>query len=153
MPLYEATVSATSNVANGTADAFIEILAAAGSALKIKRVKVAVTTPASDSRTLVALLRNSAAGATGTAGTAVKLDSTQRASSATVLVKNGTTAFTVGTTTNTFELDACNGRGRYEWIPANPREELTVEGGAYFVVSITSDTNSVVHRVSVVWED
>jgi len=151
MPEYTATVSATSNSSANTDDTFVEILAAAGSALKIKMVEVALGTAASDTVTTAKLLTNSAAGATGTAGTAAKVNSHMRASSATVVVKNGATAMSVGTTTTTHQIARLNGRATYRWVP--PSGPIIVTGAAYFAVALQNTGTSVVHAVTVLWED
>lgn len=155
MPLYTSHVSATSNVTGNTDDTLIELTAASGSGLRIKRVEVQQTTVASDDRILIKLLRNSTAGATGTVTGAgpVKVDSGSRASSATATIKNGTTAFSVGTTTDTILRAAANGRAPWIWQAASPSEEIFIAGGAFFAVVVQCDQASKVIQASVVWED
>lgn len=153
MPIYEAQVSATSNASGGTEDTFVEISAAAGSALRIRRFAVSVETAAQDTRSIILAKRVSAAGATGTAYTATRKDAQQRATSATVNVKNGTTAFTVGTLVDTPMRFNLNGRGLYEWVARNAAEELIVVGGNRFALTITCSAASIIHGAMVTWED
>ena len=155
MPLYSMTVSATSNVTPATEDTFADVVAAAGSRCLIKRVRVSVETAAQDTRSIVRLLRKSAQGATGVAGLAVKADSGSRASSVTLTtaVKNGTTAMTAGTITDIIDGMNLNGRAIWEWIPRNAAEELYIAGAIIFGVNIACSAASVIHRVSVLWDD
>jgi len=153
MPRYRVVVSATSNGSANTDDTFVELLFAAASGGWIKRVRVSCVTAASDTITTIKMVLNSAAGATGTAGTAVRLNSTTRATADTPLIKNGTNAFSVGTTTSTFENVTINSRSYWEWIPTKPEEELFILGGAYFAVVLQDSGTSQVHKVTVEYED
>lgn len=153
MPQYTTTVTATSNAVAGTEDAFIEISFAAGSGGRIKRVHASVETAAQDTRSIISLKRTSAAGATGTAGTAVKKDGQVRASSATILVKNAAAAFTVGTIVDAPWVENVNGRSVMNWIPRNYQEEMIVQGANRFVVGVACSAGSIIHRVDVEWED
>lgn len=153
MPLYSSTVSATSNATANTDDTFVEIAAAAGSQLRINRVRVSIATAASDTTGQVRLVRKSAAGSGGVAGTIVKIDSNTRASSASSTVKSGTTAFSAGTITDTVEAQQVNGRAIWEFIPRDDTEEIVVAGSGIFGVIIQNSSASIVHRVTVWWED
>lgn len=155
MPMYSMTVSATSNTVAGTEDTFLDLVAAAGSRLLVKRVQVSIETAAQDTRSIVKLLRKSAQGATGTAGVAAKLDSGSRASSVTLTtaVKNGTAAMAVGTIVDTLPVMNLNGRAIWEWIPRNAQEEVYIAGAAIFGVNIACSAVSIVHRVTCWWED
>jgi hypothetical protein len=153
MPQYTTTVTAASNASAGTEDAYVEISFAAASAGRIKRVHVSADTAASDARIKANLKRTSAAGATGTAGTAVRRDAQMRVSSSTVTVKNAAAAFTVGTLVDTPYVANLNGRSTYEWIPRNYMEELVVVGANRFVVGVVCSVASVSITVTVEWED
>ena len=153
MPIYETTVTATSNSVAGTEDQFVEIVMAASSAGRIRRVSVSAQTPSQDCTTTVKLRRNSAAGATGTGGTATKQDAQMRNTSATANVKNGVNNFTVGTNVDIPHIENFNGRTTWQWIPRNMQEEIITVGGNRFAVGIQCSSASVVHTVSVVWED
>lgn len=153
MPQYTTNVTATTNATPGTEDTFIEISAAAASALRIKRVHISVNTASSDARVQANFKRVSAAGATGTAGTAVRKDAQMRTSSSTVTVKNGATAFTVGTLVDTPYAVNLNGRATYEWIPRNYMEEIVVVGANRFALGIICSVASVLVTADVEWED
>lgn len=153
MPIYQAQVTATSNAAAGTEDAFVEIAMLAASAGRIRRVLVSVETASQDTRSIVLFKRVSAAGATGVAYTATKADAQMRANVSTATVKNGATAFTVGTLVDTPRRVNINGRAIYEWVPRNAQEEIVVIGGNRFVVGIACSAVSVVHGVTVEWEE
>jgi hypothetical protein len=124
MPNYTVTVNGTSNGVAGTEDGFIEILAAAGSALRVKRISISMQTAASDARITANIRRTSTAGATGTAYTPLRREPAMRASSASAVVKNGAAALTVGTLTDFIGAVNVNGRATYEWIPRNYMEVL-----------------------------
>lgn len=153
MPIYQAQVTATSNTAAGTEDTFVEISAAASSACRIRRVLVSVETASQDTRSVILFKRVSAAGATGVAYTATRADAQMRTSSATTTVKNGATAMTVGTLVDTPRRVNLNGRAIYEWVPRNAAEEIVVVGANRFALTITCSAVSIVHGVTVEWED
>lgn len=153
MPIYQAQVTATSNATAGTEDSFAEISFAAASAGRIRRVLVSVETASQDSRSIVLFKRTSAAGATGVAYTATKADAQMRANASAVTVKNGATAFTVGTLVDTPRRVNVNGRAIYEWVPRNAQEEIVVVGGNRFAVGIACSAASVTHGVTVEWEE
>ena len=153
MAFYTATVSATSNSSGGTDDTFVEILAAASSAIRIHRIEVGCGTAATDTQTLVKLSRATGAGATGTAYTPLKRDNTMRDSGSTVKVKNGTNAFTVGAGESILESNRVNTRGTYRWLPTVQGREIYVAAAAYFDVVINCPSNSIVHTVTVEWEE
>ena len=117
MPMYSMSVSATSNTVVDTEDSFLNVIAAAGSRCLIKRVKISVQSPASDARSIIKLLRQSALGAGGAAGVVAKVDSGVRASSVTLAasVKNGITNMAVGTLVDTIDVINMNGRAIHEW--------------------------------------
>jgi hypothetical protein len=153
MPQYTTTVTATSNAVANTNDTFVEISCAAGSSARIKRIHVSPETPSQDTRTIVSLIRTSTAGATGVAGAAVRRDGTQRATSATVNVKNAVAAFTVGTVIDTPWVEAFNGRSVMSVIPRNYMEEIIIQGGNRLVLAIQCSSASIIHRVDIEWED
>lgn len=153
MPLYSATVSATSNGSANTEDTFIEVLAASGSALSLRRVKVYSSTAAADTVIRGRIIRASSAGATGTAGTATKVVDSMRASSATVVVKNGTNAFSTGSVVDTIERFCINGRSVWEWVPASAEERVTNAAASYLKLIIENSGTSQVVVATLTWED
>lgn len=153
MPNYTATVTATTNGTANIEDGFVELLAAASSAFRVKRVSISMQTPASDARLTVTMRRTSAAGATGTAATFVRREPAMRATSVTGFVKNGTTAFTIGTLTDLIDVKNVNGRATYEWIPRNYMEEAVVVGGSRFSLGIACNVVSQIATVTVEFED
>lgn len=153
MPNYTTTVTATSNGVAGTEDGFIELLAAAGSAFRVKRVAISMQTPASDARITATFRRTSTAGATGTASTPLRREPAMRASSVAGVVKNGATALTIGTLTDLIDVKNVNGRATYEWIPRNYMEEIVVVGGSRFSLGISSNVASQVITATVEFED
>src|SRR6266496_5607723 len=100
----EYTVNYSTGVSNtviNTEDTFLELSAVV---LKVKRVSVRMITSATvldtagkDNDFRVRLVRKTAGGATGTAGTAVRTNQMGRTSGATVTIKNTTSAFSTAT--------------------------------------------------------
>mgnify|MGYP003339284494 CR=1 FL=1 len=97
--------------------------------------------------------RAGAAGATGAAYTPTKADAQMRTPASTTNIKNGATAFTVGTLVDTPRRVNINGRAIYEWVPRNAQEEIVVVGGNRFALTITCSAASVIHGVTVEWEE
>jgi len=153
MPIYQAQVTGTSNSVAGTEDTFVEVSFAASSAGRIRRVLVSVETASQDTRSIVLFKRVSAAGATGAAYTPTKADAQMRTPASTTNIKNGATAFTVGTLVDTPRRVNINGRAIYEWVPRNAQEEIVVVGGNRFALTITCSAASVIHGVTVEWEE
>jgi hypothetical protein len=158
MPLYRSFVSATSNAAVSTEDSFIDVVAAAASRLRIKRVVVSCATAAQDGVLTVRCLRKSASGAGGVAGVAAtngpfRVDSGSRATSATLTVKSAATAFAVGTITDELENVTVNTRSLRERVAFAPEEEWYIAGGAIFGVNLLCTIVSLVFLVNVVADD
>jgi hypothetical protein len=153
MPNYTATVTAASNTVVATEDQYIELLAAAGSAFRVKRVSISMQTPASDARITATFRRTSTAGATGVAYTPLRREPAMRASSVTGAVKNAAASFTVGTLTDLIDVKNVNGRGTYEWIPRNYMEEIIVVGGSRFSLALACNVASQVITTTVEYED
>ncbi len=153
MPIYRSFVSATSNATANTEDAFIDVVAAAGSRLRIKRVVVTSATAAQDGVLTVRSLRKSASGAGGVAGTIQKVDSGSRATSASTTIKSGATAFAAGTITDELQSVTVNTRSLREWVAFAPEEEFYIAGAAIFGVNLLSTIASLVFTVNVIWDD
>jgi hypothetical protein len=153
MAQYSAEVQATSNATANTEDTFIELKAASSTSLLIKRVRVSIFTPSSDTTTTVRLLRNSGAGSGGTSYTPLKKRQLSPSSTATCNVKNGTSAFSVGSNTDCPDRVNVNGRAIWEWIPRGNEEFTETASGAYFAVGIACSSASIKHDVTAEWEE
>ena len=156
MAEYQVNVAATSNSAANTFDEFIELKSAANTAITLKRVRVSfiATTPA-DNLCQIKVLRNSAAGTftSGTSYTPLKLRQNSPTSTATVTIKNGTNAATVGTTTDTPIFDGVNTRSVYEWIAADNEEWIESVVAQYIVIALAVSAASFQCNVTAVWEE
>lgn len=101
------------------------------------------------------VVRKTAGGATGTGGTAVRLDQVEVTSGATVTVKNGTSAFTTATLGDIVDAVVKNGRETYEWIARDDlsliRMHPTLGSGGMFAVLIQSPVVSQKFQVSAMW--
>ena len=160
MPEYSVNVSATSNVTLNTEDTFIELSV---NPLKIKYVRARIgnlTTLATgglDNDWAIRLVRKTAGGATGTGGTAVRRKQSDRASGATVTVKNGTNAFSTATLGDIVDVSIKNGRETFEWVARDEIDYIevhpTLGSGGMFAVLITSGVASQVFEVSCSWEE
>jgi hypothetical protein len=153
MPTFTEHVEATTNTVGDTEDTFVELTAAAGSGLRVKRVRISCATPAIDNRFSVRLVRKTVAGATGVAFTPVKRDPDMRASSAVCNVKNGVTAFTIGTLGDIVDEFSLNTRALFEWVPRGEEEVLKIAAGGIFGVLLKCNAASIIAKVDVEHED
>ena len=155
MPEFKIGVNATSNATPDTEDAFIELLSANPSIVRVKRFRIACQTAAQDARLQWRLLRTTTAGATGTGGTVVKKKPGTRASGVTANVKNGTAAFTVGTVGDIFDQGSLNARAVYEWVPRGDEEVVEMTGDATnrLVLAIKSSVASLVLDIFLEYKD
>jgi hypothetical protein len=155
MPEYKVGINATTNSVADTEDAFIELLSANPSVIRVKRIRIACQTASQDGRIQWRLLRTTTAGATGAAGTAVKKKPGTRATGATVNVKNAAVAFTVGTVGDIFDQGSLNTRAVYEWVPRGDEEVVEMTGDAVnrLVLGIKSSIVSLVLDIYLEYED
>lgn len=117
MANYNVNVNATSNGTSDTEDTWIELQPPSGVALALYRIRV--SNPHStliDNPIRVRLNRASAAGATGTSFTPKEHRPNGPAAVSSCNVKNGTSAFSVGTVIETLIDVAFNSRGLFEWV-------------------------------------
>ena len=128
MAQYRATVSATGNSSINTEDTWIEMFPPANVSILLKRIRISCNHgTAQDVPIRVRIVRTSAAGATGTAFTPIKLRPAAPASVTTCNVKNGTSAFTVGTAVDVVVDTVFNSRGIFEWV-ARDESDFIVSG-------------------------
>jgi|SRR5689334_6403911 len=125
MAQYTCTVNATSNSTLNTEDTWIEIFPPANVSVILKRIRVSMPhTTVSDVPARIRVTRSSAAGATGTSFTPVKRRPAAPASVSTVNIKNGTTAFSVGTVVDVVMDSAVNSRGIFEWVSRDENDHI-----------------------------
>lgn len=160
MAKHTVTVNATSNASANTEDTFVE-LSFTNVVVKIKAVRIRLgdgqQTAGVDNNWRARLVRKTAAGTGGAAGTAVRKQQAARASGATVTVKNGTTAFTTATLGDIIDAIIKNGRETLEWIAKDEEDAIhvhpTLASGGMFAVLIRSAVASQVFQVTVEWEE
>lgn len=153
---FSATVNATSNGTVNTQDTFIEL---SGVILGVKRIRARLgdgtATAGLDNDWRIDIVRKTAGGATGTSGTAVKLNVMGAASGATVTVKNGTSAFTTATIQNTIDTAVVNGRAIFEWVARDEddfvRNHITLGSGGMIGILIQSAVVSQKFQVTAYW--
>lgn len=151
---YAVTVNATSNSSTNTADTFVEL---SGVILGIKRIRARLgdgtATAGVDNDWLLSIVRKTAGGATGTGGTAVRMNKMGAAAGATVTVKNGTSAFTTATIDQTIDTAVVNGRAIFEWVARDEddiyRNHITLGSGGMLGVTIASPVASQKFQVTV----
>lgn len=153
MSTYTIKVNATSNVAANTKDAFVDLDAPVGQAFKLTRVKLSVRTPASDARVIAQILRKSAVGAGGVAGTEVEKDPLGPPPLVVATIKSGATAVAVGTVVDTVDEFSMNGRAIYEWVPRTDAEKITSTSGEIIGINLEADVVSLLIDVTVEWEE
>lgn len=153
MAQYTCTVNATSNTSTSTEDTFIELFPPANVSILLKRVRISLTTPALDTQMSVRVTRASAAGATGTSFTPIERRPAGPASVTTVNVKNGTSAFTVGTVVDVLMNTAFNGRGLFEWVARDERDIIESGVNQRMGILFKSGTASTVITAECDWEE
>lgn len=117
MPQFRVAFVATSNTSGGVEDTWIEIFPPSGVSIAVKRVLLtSADTTLSDGYVLSRWGRFSTAGSGGTAATIIKLRPDSPNSVCTVNVKNGTTAFTLGTNIEYVTVQSHNARGIWEYV-------------------------------------
>jgi len=154
MAQYSIVCVATSNGTVNTDDGFVELKAPASITVKVKRVRVGwgdgTATAAVDNMFRVKIMRwTTGSGATGIAFTPVKRNGTSVAAISTVKIKNTTTAFALGTTTDIVDQIPINGRAIYEWIARDDDDMIVTKPGEYFAVVISSAVVSQAFTVTV----
>jgi len=152
---YVVEVSATSNTGANTEDTFVEI----SGFHKIKKVIVRLgdgtDSAGLDNNYRVRIVTKTTLGATGTGGTEVpRAHGDDRAAGIAALVKNGTTAFTVGVVGDVLEQAVRNARETYVWEPPEgyTTSNLLADGMASAVL-IQNPVVSTVFQVTVVYEE
>ena len=151
MGQYICTVQATSNSSVNTEDTFMDIDAAANEVIKVKRIRVSHNTAASDSNTRIKIFRKTAIGAGSTAGTIVRKDPLAAATNSAATVKNGTSTYAVGTTTDLVDEVQVNGRGIWEWVARDADDMIIAASGGIIGVNILNNTASIVIKVTMEW--
>ena len=156
MAEYTISLQATSNATASTDDQLVEIKNAAGMSTLVKRVVVSfpITVPV-DQESQVRVVRNSAAGAGGSAFVPLKRRQNAPSSAATVQIKNGTASFTTGANTDTVKRVAVNTRSVFEWIARDEYDYIeAVPGtGGYIAVVAQISTASQLVNCDVDWEE
>lgn len=153
MGVYTIKVNATTNVAVNTKDAFLDLDAPVGQAFRLTRLKFSVRTPASDARLIIQVLRKSAVGAGGIAGTEVEKDPLSPAPLVVATVKNAAVAVAVGTIVDTVDEFSMNARAIYEWVPRSDAEKVTSASGDIIGINIECDVVSILVDVTAEWEE
>lgn len=117
MAQYTCTVNATANGSVNTEDTWIEMFPPSGVSIILKRIRVSFPhTTVSDVPCRIRVTRSSAAGATGTTFIPIKRRPEAPAAVSAANVKNGATAFSVGTVVDIVFDTAVNTRGIFEWV-------------------------------------
>jgi len=157
MTQYTTNVQATSNSSINTEDLFLELKAAAGTTIKIKRVRVGFSdgtaTAGVDNHFRVRLYRytTTTAGTTGTPGVdRVPRNVNSNAATATSKGKATTTACVIGTTSvTTSDIVSVNGRALYEWLARDDDDMIVTLTAGCFCVAIQSAVASQLFTVTV----
>lgn len=155
MPEYVVEVNAPSNTTVNTEDTFVEINGYVVIKKVIVRLGDGTETAGVDNNYRVRLVTKTAVGATGTGGTENQHKSKDdRAAGIATTVKNGATAFSVGTVSTVLEQAIRNGRETYIWEEedgfATTRD---LADGRCFGVLIQNPVVSTDFQVTVVYEE
>jgi len=155
MPEYVVEVNATSNGTINTEDTFVEI----NGFHKVKKVTVrqgdGTETVGLDNNYRVRVITKTVVGATGVAGTENPREhGDDRAAGIAALVKNGTSAFTVGTVGRVLEQAVRNAREHFTWEPENGYVTTRdLADGRCLGVIIQCPVVSKTFQVTVVYEE
>jgi hypothetical protein len=150
---YIVEVQATSNSSANTEDTFVEVDGATGKGFFLKRIRVSCNTPNSDVDITPRVVSLSTTGAGGTTFTAVPKRPIAPAAVSTAKVKSGTTAYPVGTVTNTYDQVNVNGRAIWEWIPRGNEEYIDSGTTGLLAVVAKVSSASIVLNVTVEFEE
>lgn len=141
MAQYQVLVNATSNATANTEETYIEILPPANVSVILTALRLSLPhTTVLDVPCEIRVLRTSTGGATGTSFTPTKTRVASPASVSTVVVKNGTNAFTVGTIVDQLRRIAFNSRGVIEWVARDEYDKI--ESGVNQRLIITGKINN-----------
>lgn len=140
MGQYNVLVNATSNATLNTEETYIEILPPANVSVILTAVRLSFPhTTVQDVPAEIRILRTSTGGATGTSFTPTKTRVASPASVSTVVVKNGTSAFTVGTVVDQMRRITTNTRGILEWVARDEYDKI--ESGVNQRIIVTGKIN------------
>lgn len=155
MQTYVCSVSATSNSTPDTEDVFIEFLNSISSVQRIRKITVTCEPESFTGVTKIRFKHTSSAGATGVNGSITKKqDSRNDASVGSGLkVKNGTAAFTAGTSVEDYGVWAVNGKLPFVWQAYDFKDEITLLANRALCVMISSSSASIVYTVTIEWEE
>jgi hypothetical protein len=151
MAQYICTVQATTNTSINTEDTFMDLEAPASFAFKVKRIRVSHNTAASDSNTRIKIFRKTAIGAGSVGGTEVKKNPLSATPQVVATVKNGTSTYAVGTTTDLIDEVQVNGRGIWEWVARDDDDMIIPTAGDFIGVNILNNTASIIVKVTMEW--
>jgi len=162
MSRHIVTVQAITNGTINTEDTFVELLLS-GSQIKIKAVRArlgggaVLDTAGVDNDYGIRLVRKTAAGTGGAAGTEVRKQQAVPAGTIVSTVKNAAVNFTTATLGDIVDKIVKNGRETFEWIAKDEEDAImthSVTGsGGIFAVLIESGVVSQPCQVTVEWEE
>ena len=154
MTQYKLNVQATSNTSINTEDTFVELKAATGVTIKVKRIRVGFSdgtaTAGVDNHFRVKIARwdTSTAGSSAS-GTMNPVNANANAATSTAKVKNGTTALALGTTNVTvLDLVSINGRALYEWLARDDDDMYVTKTAGFLGIVIQSAVASQLFTVT-----
>lgn len=153
MASFSTTVGATTNVASGTEDSFIDITPPAGVSILVKRFRISIRTAASDDRFRFRLIRKSVQGTGSVVGTIVEKRPDGPAAVSTIQVKTGVTAFLAGTLVDLVDEIEVNGRAIFEWVPRGPEEVVMSRVAEIIGLNVFASANSIEVDVTIEWEE
>lgn len=154
MARYFANVTATSlSVAGG--ENWVEILTA--SQIFIDRVLIYHTDgtqAALSERTMrITFAETSTTGNAGIASTPTAYNANAPPSTCTVMIKDGSTAFRLGTQTTTFDTTSCYRYHNFEFLAKDYNDMISVTAGQRFTVQIDTSVSGVALTVRVSWRE
>jgi hypothetical protein len=154
MTSYNANVNATANSTINTEDTWIEVQPPSGVSLAVYRIRVSFPhTTVSDVPCRIRLNRASAAGATGTSFTPKEHRPAGSASASTCNVKNGTSAFSIGTVVDTLIDVNVNTRGIFEWVARDEDDYFWSGVNERIALCVRVNLASMVLGVEMDWKE
>ena len=152
MPSQYISFCRSQSSTSGNLNAQIDIATAASTIIEIVRVRVCHSVPGSDCGRVV-FCRKSAIGAGSIAGTIVKKDPLDAASTCTATKKNGANDYAVGTITDTLDEIQFNARGQMQWEPIDDDDKIRIESGGIFGINLASQTGDLEYVATIEWKE
>jgi hypothetical protein len=149
----EYCVSVTASLGTAVEHIFIEFVPAASTSISIKKLTCSSSSTPGDTAQRIRVRRETTAGSGGIAGTITEMNPSGTVATTTCNVKNGSTAFSLGTATDLLLDDAFQSRGDFEWIARDRNEYLWSGEGERVIVTLSSTTTVINYNINCFFDE